>query len=52
MENQEEKFCRVVFVITEEEKVLLKDLAKNDRRSMSSYLRGLLIQEINNYYSE
>jgi hypothetical protein len=52
MENQEEKFCRVVFVITEDEKIFLKDLAKSDRRSVSSYLRGLLIREIDDNYSE
>ena len=47
MENQKEKKCRVVIVITEEEKELLKVLARNDQRSMSSFIRCLLIQAIN-----
>jgi hypothetical protein len=47
MENQEEKKCRIVIVITEEEKEMLQVLARNDQRSMSSFLRCLLIQEIN-----
>jgi len=49
MENQEEKKYRVVTVITEDEKEALQILARDSQRSMSSYLRFLLIQEINTY---
>ena len=48
MENQKESKCRVVAVITEDEKEALQILARESQRSMSSYIRFLLIQEINN----
>jgi hypothetical protein len=48
MENQREEKCRVVAVITEYEKEQLQALARDSQRSMSSYIRFLLIQEINN----
>jgi len=37
---------RVVTTITEKERLQLKYLAKRDGRSMSAYLRSLLLQEI------
>jgi hypothetical protein len=46
MGNQEEKKCRVVTVITEDEKKALQILARDSQRSMSSYLRYLVILEI------
>jgi uncharacterized protein (DUF1778 family) len=53
MENEKEKKCRVVTVITEEEKDMLQALAKTDQRSMSSFMRFLLAKEINrDFYSE
>ena len=47
MENHKEKKCRIVVVITAEEKKMLQELAWNDQRSMSSFLRCLLINEVN-----
>lgn len=52
MENQEEKSCRVVVVMSEEEKEKLQELARNDRRSMSCFLRCLLINEVNKDFFE
>ncbi len=48
MENEkEEKSCRIVIVMTQEEKAKLKELADNDHRSMSCFMRCLLIDEVN-----
>jgi len=47
MENEKEKMCRVVIVMTQEEKDKLKELADIDHRSMSSFMRCLLIDEVN-----
>lgn len=49
MENEKEKKVRIVAVITEEEREMLQALAKSEQRSMSSFLRFLLVQEINAY---
>jgi hypothetical protein len=47
MENQNEKSFRVVVVLTAEEKKKLQELARNDKRSMSGFLRILLYNEVN-----
>lgn len=47
MENKKEKSHRVVVVLTAEEKEKLQELARNDQRSMSGFLRCLLYQEVN-----
>ena len=50
IENEKEKKCRIVTVITEEEKKLLRVLAKDEQRSMSSFIRFLLTREISNEF--
>lgn len=53
IENEKERKCRIVTVITEEEKNLLRALAKEDQRSMSSFIRFLLVKEINrDFYTD
>lgn len=52
MESQKEKKCRVVVVLPQEEKEMLQELASTDHRSMSNFLRSLLIQEINRDFTE
>jgi hypothetical protein len=49
MENQKQQKNRVISVLTKDEKEALKVLAWDSRRSISSYLRYLLICEIENY---
>jgi hypothetical protein len=49
MENLDQKKFRVVTVLTKEEKEDLKVLAWDSQRSMSSYIRFLVIQEIDRY---
>lgn len=52
MENENEKTCRIVIVMTQEEKDKLKELADNDHRSMSCFMRCLLINEVNKDFFE
>jgi hypothetical protein len=52
MENQEKKSYRVVVVLTAEEKEKLQELARNDQRSMSGFLRILLYNEVNKDFFE
>jgi hypothetical protein len=47
MDKQKEKSHRVVVVLTAEEKEKLQELARNDQRSMSGFLRILLYNEVN-----
>ncbi|HQP25433.1 MAG TPA: hypothetical protein PLP16_09715 [Smithellaceae bacterium] len=49
MENQKEEMCRIVTLISKEEKDLLLALANKNLRSMSSFMRLLLIKEIDEY---
>jgi len=51
-ENENEKTCRVVIVMSQEEKDKLKELADNDHRSMSCFMRCLLINEVNKDFFE
>jgi hypothetical protein len=48
-ENQKQQKYSVITVLTKDEKEDLKVLAWESQRSMSSYLRYLLICEIENY---
>jgi len=52
MENKKEKSFRVVVVLTAEEKEKLQELARNDQRSMSGFLRILLYNEVNKDFFE
>jgi hypothetical protein len=46
MENQKEQKIRVITMITKEEKEALQFLARDSQRSMSGYIRYMLIREI------
>jgi len=48
VENQEQKKYRVITMITKEEKEILQFFARDTQRTMSSFLRFLLIREIDN----
>ncbi|HPX31661.1 MAG TPA: hypothetical protein PKW92_11315 [Smithella sp.] len=52
METEKEKMCRVVIVMTQEEKDKLKELADIDHRSMSCFMRCLLIDAANKDFYE
>lgn len=52
MENEIQDKCRIVIVMTQEEKDKLKELADRDYRSMSSFMRCLLINEVNKDFFE
>jgi hypothetical protein len=52
MENQEQQKYRVTTMITDEERDYLRVLAWNNQRSMSGYLRYLLICELNKCYKQ
>lgn len=45
MKKEEIKKVAVLFQITEEEKKMLKEIAKNEQRTMSSWLRNRIFQE-------
>lgn len=52
MKKQDLPKHRIVTILTKEEKDYLQDLAQEEQRSMSGFLRYLLRQEIYRVYEE
>lgn len=52
MKKSDQQKYRIVMVVTEKEKDCLKQLAQEEQRSMSGFLRYLLRQEIYRVYEE
>jgi len=49
MANKDKNICRVVTAITKEEKDALQELAWSTQRSVTGYLRHMVIREIETY---
>jgi hypothetical protein len=49
MRNPDRRKFRVVTILTEQEKELIQELAWDSGRSMSSYIRHIIIQELRKY---
>lgn len=49
MENDKHAKYRIVTMINKEEKAALQILASDDRRSMSGYIRSLLVSQIEDF---
>jgi hypothetical protein len=43
--DEEDQKCRIVIIVTKEEKKILKAIARDELRSMSSYVRYLINQD-------
>lgn len=50
MENDKHAKCRIVTMITKQEKAALQILAADDRRSMAGYIRSLLVSQIEDFF--
>jgi hypothetical protein len=49
MKNPDRKKCRIITMLTEEEKETLQEIAWYDGRSVSGYIRFLVKQELSKY---